>query len=197
MEVITTIGAPNANSYASIEEHNQYLEGRDGFDLAKWYALSDAQKGLRIMFGSRIIDSLRYRGTPATVAQAMQFPRLFPSDRLFTQDMNGSGIPFRDWESLVEFAELYSADVPVIPQDIKYAQIEATFQVVHTHMFNIEAMESGESSIASLSIDVINMTFSKEPKSSYSLFSKSDFGAASTIKLLLQKYMSGLRADLI
>ena len=46
-------------------------------------------------------------------------------------------------------------------------------------------------------IDVINMTFSKEPKSSYSLFSKSDFGAASTIKLLLQKYMSGLRADLI
>lgn len=197
MEVITTIGAANTNSYASLEEHNSYLEARDGFDLTKWNALTDAQKSLRIVFGAKIIDSLRYRGTPATLAQAMQFPRLVPSDRLFTPDMNGSGIPFRDWESLVEFAELYSADLPSIPQDIKYAQIEATFQVVHTHMFNIEAMESGESSIASLSIDVINMTFSKEPKSSYSLFSKSDFGAASTIKLLLQKYMSGLRADLI
>ena len=197
MEVITTIGAANTNSYASLEEHNSYLEARDGFDLTKWNALTDAQKGLRIMFGAKIIDSLRYRGAPATLSQAMQFPRLVQTDRLFTPDMNGSGIPFRDWESLVDFAELYGADLPSIPQDIKYAQIEATFQVVHTHMFNIEAMESGESSIASLSIDVINMTFSKEPKSSYSLFSKSDFGAASTIKLLLQKYMSGLRADLI
>jgi len=192
MQIITTPCSPDANSYATLEEFDAYLSGRDGFDTSTWDALTDDKKIIRAFYGTCVIDSLSFRGIRACRNQSLQFPRLMPGSKLYE-----SGSSFEDLESLEEFAGLLGEQLPTIPQEVKLAQIEATYQVIHSHLFNIEAFESGESSIASLSIDVIRMTFSKEPGSAYSLFSKADFGAASTIKLLLQRHLTGIRASLV
>jgi len=192
MEFITTPGSPLATSYATLEEFDAYLAGRDGFDITSWTELIDEQKAMRAFYGAAVIDSLNFRGRKALRGQALQFPRIMPDEALYD-----AGSSFSDWESLEEFSGLMGVEVPTIPQAVKLAQIEATFQVIHSHLFNIDAFESGESSIASLSIDVIRMTFSKDGGAAYDLFSKSDFGAASTIKLLLQPWLSGLRMALV
>lgn len=193
MELIVTPGAVDANSYATIEEADAYLASRPGFDLEAWNALDAAQKTVRLVFGALVIDSLKYRGRKATVSQSLQFPRIMPDSQLYD-----TGSSFGDQEDLEDFAALLDVPVPSVPQDIKAAQIEATFQIIHSHLFGIDAFESGEADISSLTIDVISMTFKKEASSPYSLFSKADFGATSTIKLLLQKYLAGgLRGELV
>lgn len=192
MELITTPCSKDANSYATLEEFDAYLTGRDGFDPEGWLALTDDQKILRAMYGAAIIDSLIFRGRKAVQHQSLQFPRIMPDSKLYD-----SGKPFTDYESLEDFAALVDEPVPTVPNNVKLAQIESTFQIVHSHMLGIEAFENGEDSIASLSIDVISMTFRKEEGSAYNLFNKSDFGAASTIKLLLQGYLTVLRGELI
>lgn len=193
MELIALPGAIDANSYATVEEADAYLATRPGFDLEAWSALDEAQKSLRLIFGALVIDSLKFRGRKATESQALQFPRIMPSSQLYD-----AGSSFFDQEDLEDFAGLLDVAVPTVPEEIKSAQIEATFQIVHSHLFNIGAFESGEADISTLTIDAISMTFKKEAGSPYSLFSKSDFGATSTIKLLLQKYLAGgLRGELV
>ena len=193
MEFIATSGASNANSYATIEEADAYLSTRPGFDLEAWNALTEEQKQLRLIFGALVIDSLRFRGRKATTTQFLQFPRIMPDDAL-----SASGDSFKTWEDLLEYAELVDAEVPTVPEAIKLAQIEATFQVIHSHLFGIDAFESGDQDLSSLTIDVISMSFKKEDPSAYALFNKADFGATSTIKLLLQKYIfGGMRGELV
>lgn len=193
MDFIVTPGAADANSYATVEEADAYLATRPGFNLDAWNALTEEQKQLRLIFGALVIDSLRFRGRKATTAQFLQFPRIFPDNPLYE-----AGSPFRTWEDLLDFASITDVEVPGIPTAVKLAQVEATFQVIHSHLFGIDAFESGDQDISSLTIDVISMTFKKGENSPYSLFSKADFGATSTIKLLLQKYLfGGLRGELV
>ena len=163
------------------------------FDLGAWNTLSEEQKQLRLIFGALVIDSLRFRGKKAVENQALQFPRIMPDNPLYE-----SGGSFNSWGDLLEYAELVDAEVPTVPETVKLSQIEATYQVIHSHLFGIDAFESGDQDLSSLTIDVISMSFKKEDPSAYALFNKADFGATSTIKLLLQKYLYGeLRGDLV
>lgn len=191
-EINASIGSNNANSYVTLEECDYYLSKRDGFDITEWSALSDEQKSFRIIYGAAIIDSLKFSGKKALKTQSMKFPRIFSKDALF--DAAGK---FSTWEDLEDYCELMDFSVPIIPEKVKFAQIETTFQVVHSYLMTIEPFESGETDIASLSIDVISLSFSKNQRSPYSLFSKADFGADSSIKLLLQDYLSTFRGELV
>ena len=193
MDFLAISGAVNANSYATVEEADAYLSTRPGFDLGAWNTLSEEQKQLRLIFGALVIDSLRFRGKKAVENQALQFPRIMPDNPLYE-----SGGSFNSWGDLLEYAELVDAEVPTVPETVKLSQIEATYQVIHSHLFGIDAFESGDQDLSSLTIDVISMSFKKEDPSAYALFNKADFGATSTIKLLLQKYLYGeLRGDLV
>ena len=193
MDFIATSGAVNANSYATVEEADAYLSTRPGFDLEAWNALSEGQKQLRLIFGALVIDSLRFRGKKAVANQALQFPRIMPDNPLYE-----SGCSFKSWADLLEYSEIVDGEVPSVPESVKLAQIEATFQIIHSHLFGIDAFESGDQDLSSLTIDVISMSFKKEEPSPYSLFNKADFGATATIKLLLQKFLYGeLRGDLV
>lgn len=192
MELICTPCDTTSNSYVSLEEIDDYIKNGDGFNTEEWNNLEESQKILRMVFGAFIIDSLNYRGRKACKWQYLKFPRIMPATILYD-----SGSSFEDYESLSDFAALVDEPVPEIPQSVKFAQCEAAYQIVHSHLFNIEAFESGESSIANLKIDVISMTFEKQPKSPFELFAKADFGAASTIKLLLQPFLSNIRAAIV
>lgn len=192
MDVITTPGAVDANSYVSIAEADVYLTSRDGFSTDSWRDLSEEQKAVRLFYGACVIDSLKFRGRKLCRGQALCFPRSVEGTHLYA-----AGSPFSDMESAQDFAALFGEAVPVIPEKVKFAQIEAAFQIVHSHMFRLGAFESGEAAIASLSIDVIRMSFEKSPVSANTLFSAADFGAVSTIKLLLQDFLSGVRGDVV
>ena len=192
VELVSIPGASNANTYATIQEFDEYISGRDGFNEEEWKALTLNQQLLRIVYGTAVIDSLVFRGKKATRKQALAFPRIFQSDEL--SDVQGK---METWEDLSDYCDLMGLPLPEVPEKVKIAQIEATYQIVHSHLFTIEPFEDGEASISSLSIDVISLSFSKAGGSAYSLFSKADFSAASTIKLMLQPYLTTFRGSLV
>jgi hypothetical protein len=122
---ITDIGSPEANSYLTIAEADEYLSSRDGFDKESWEALSEDSKALRLILGTMAVDSLNFRGARATRTQALAFPRVMPGEPLYVEDSE-TGEPFRhgSWELLVDYAALKRVDAPVIPQAVKSATME-------------------------------------------------------------------------
>jgi hypothetical protein len=189
MSIITTIAAPDAESYVSVAECDDYLAGRASFDTAGWAALDELQKEFQLKLGARIIDSLSFRGVKATRNQALAFPRIFPNEVLYVEDEYGVALPFNDWDSLLDYADLKGCGIPFIPVEVQFAQIEVTFQVVYSHLMTLGPMETGERSINSLSIDVISLSFGDKGKSVYDLFAQDQFGAIATVRLYLRKYL--------
>jgi hypothetical protein len=198
MDFDTTIASPSATSYLSVEDADEHISRRDNFDEDSWMALTQEQKEYRLILATMILDSLAYRGGKAVKTQNLAFPRLMPGTPLYVEDASGQPMPFTDLTSLQEYADLMgTSGVLTIPTEIKFAQTELAFQVVHSHLLTLEPMDSGEASITSLGIDVISLSFGAAKKSAYDLFSKEEFGATSIIKMYLRKYLSALRMALV
>jgi hypothetical protein len=197
MSIDTTIAGSAADSYVTIQEADDYLQGRGGFDLAGWAALDGTKKEFQLKLGAKFVDSLNYRGVTATRNQALAFPRIFPRELLYVEN-SGVPMPFNDWDSLEEYADLRNINAPGIPEDVKFAQIEITFQVVYAHLMTLGPMDVGEREINSLSIDVISLSFASagQGASPYGIFSKDKLGATAPVRLYLRKYM-GTSAVLI
>jgi hypothetical protein len=189
MSINIEIAGSMADSYVSVEEADIYLQNRVGFDITEWIAQDADKKEFELKFGARIVDSLSYRGMRATKTQALAFPRIFPRDDLYIEDASGYPMPFKDWASLTEYAELKDLPAPAIPEDVKSAQIEITFQIVFSHLMTLGPMDTGEMDITSLGIDVINLSFGKATTSAYNIFTKDQFGAIAPVRLYLNRYM--------
>ena len=93
-EIVATAGDPAANSYLSLEEADQQM---DGFPNAKrWQSLDKATKERALLEGTRKVD--RYKGwLPATSTQRLAFPN--------ARDPEGGGIPMEVINALLEFLD--------------------------------------------------------------------------------------------
>lgn len=88
--IVVTAGAANANSYVSIAEVDAHAETTAFFDT--WDALAtDDDKKPFLVQATRWMDTIRYRGRPASDTQALQHPRwdmyapsgsMWPSDAI-------------------------------------------------------------------------------------------------------------------
>ena len=103
MPIVTTAGAADANSYASVAEADAYLAVRG--DTATWTALTPGEKEAKLQWAAIYLDTLNFRGTRSTSTQALQWPRI--------------GVWDRD-----------GFEVDGIPQALKNAQSEMAFQLI-------------------------------------------------------------------
>ncbi len=204
MALITTAGAVDADSYCTVAEADAYLTSRSGdpFDISGWSSLEDDQKEMRLKIGTRIIDSiLPFRGFRATKAQALAFPRIFPEDDLFVDDEdNPLDNSFDTWTDLADYADLIGEDtLPGIPDGLKYAQAEVTFQIVHSHLFTLDAFESGVkgSNLVDFSVSGLKVTEKRTVLPQDPAFQKAKFGAISIVRFYLSKYIARPRGVLI
>lgn len=226
MALTTTAASATADSYATIAEIEAYLATRDPFPTStyytSWQALSTAAKEWRASMAARILDSLHFRGVRATKEQALQFPRIFPGSDLWPLSSTisnvrpriysglvqwiGDATPSDDpdamwdtWADLVEYADANSLTYPDIPTALKQAQAEVAFQVVHSHLATLGAMEEGSTGVSGLSVGPLSVEFSDKlaPAAAYSIFKSASLDAQSVILFLLHKYMAGLRGALI
>jgi hypothetical protein len=104
----TEVGDPSANSYVSVEEADAYFAGRY-LSGEGWSGFTEAQKVARLWQAAIAIDRLPFIGRPASVTQAMQWPRR-------------SGVLDHEYSSLV--VQGVRIPLQVVPQAIKYAQAE-------------------------------------------------------------------------
>jgi hypothetical protein len=74
MDVENGTGLPNAESYASVNDGDEYHEGH--LYPVKWTSATTAQKTAALIMATRLIDAnCRFIGYRKTTAQALQWPR--------------------------------------------------------------------------------------------------------------------------
>ncbi len=106
LELETTAGAEDANSYASLAEASTYFEAVLWFS-ATWERYATPTKIARLVSAARAIDRLPLQGSKATSTQALAFPRA----------LGGTSIPGMVGVAL----EIPEDEIPV---EVKHAQLE-------------------------------------------------------------------------
>ena len=106
MAIITTPGAIDANSYATLVEADAYHANR--LHNSAWTGASDATKESALIWATNLLDAnMGWHGYATTDTQALDWPRTGVVDK------NG-----------------YTIDSDVIPQDLKNAQSELAFLLI-------------------------------------------------------------------
>lgn len=91
IELITTPGAENANSYATLEEAVDYAANTTGPAATSWLDLSPDVQVQSLISAARRLDQEEYAGTKRSRVQALKWPRsgakdedgwLYPSDEV-------------------------------------------------------------------------------------------------------------------
>lgn len=137
MPLITTPGASDANSYASVLEADAYFSGH--VYASGWFSSSTAKKEQSLIQFRRMMDAMprAWTGEPSTETQALGWPRVGMRNR------NGFVIASG-----------------VIPNDLKDAQSEGAGQLI---VKNLMASNSSVlQGIASASAGPVSVTFEKK-----------------------------------
>lgn len=196
MTLTTAEYAIDCTSYATVAEADAYLADRDGFKGAiDWDVLETTQKEYRLQLAVELMEaSYNWRGVRATKTQAREFPRFTMQDEALWGD---DGENFDDLADLTEYCGLVGVDLPSVPTDIKHAQIEVAYQLVHRHMLTAEIGEEAAPMIRSIEISGgMKVTTADGVAKTYAL-NKTSLTSVTVIELLLRKYTTKLRGRLI
>lgn len=100
-DLVATPGAPDANSYVTLEEADEYVAGLAGPSARAWERLDEDAKKRALLTATRRLDQEDYAGRKASNAQALKWPRVGVRD---------------------EDGRTYPSDV--VPEVVKNAQVE-------------------------------------------------------------------------
>jgi hypothetical protein len=86
MAFVSTLGAPDANSYLSVAEATALLNDIAPSDgVLDWLNLSEAQKQKTLVNATFAINPLQWKGRPASREQSLAWPRLLIGDYYYSQ----------------------------------------------------------------------------------------------------------------
>src|SRR5690606_40361313 len=75
-DLIATPGAPNANSYVTLEEADAYVAALAGPSARAWEQLNEDAKKRALLTATRRLDQEEYAGRKASSTQALKWPRV-------------------------------------------------------------------------------------------------------------------------
>lgn len=81
MAFVSTLGAPDANSYLSVAEATELLNDivlSDG--VSSWLSLDEESKKQTLVTATMSINPLKWKGRPATREQSLAWPRVLAAD---------------------------------------------------------------------------------------------------------------------
>lgn len=86
MAFVSTLGAPDANSYLSVAEATALLQDLPpSAGIQQWLALTDTQKQQTLVNATMAINPLQWKGRPASPEQSLAWPRLMIADYYYSQ----------------------------------------------------------------------------------------------------------------
>lgn len=153
IELITTTGAANADSYGSVDEFDVYLSRRRG--SATVATMTSDEKSQGLLEAMTFLAPLKWRGERTTTAQALAHPRIFLPKPY-------SGTAEGVYGELIRYgaSELYYAS-DAIAQPVKDAQCELAFLILNGQ-FNADEGEGA--AVISSSSDGLAETYANGGK---------------------------------
>lgn len=181
MALIVTPGAPDANSYATLAEADAYL-AICGYDLDTWSDLDDAHKEFRLKTAALLMNTLPFRGEKACRDQRLEFPRWWRTDDGYP--------PYEDTYLTMEDIDDTGHDRPTISDDIKEAQIELAYHVVHKGILETDFLDDPDRVIKSFMLGgSLAVEFSDRTSADSSLLDKSRLRALDVAYFKLFKWI--------
>ena len=176
--LVTTAGASNANSYVTKAEADTYIAAMPYTAKSEWAALTEAAAEARLKLAALWLNTLPYRGARACFEQCLEFPRWFRTD---------DGYPsYEDtYETMADITEAgYTS--PTVPQEVKDAQCEIAFLVIHSIVFKATVGGTPEPEVSSFTMGPLSLSF--ESMIGGSAFSKGNLSVMAITRILLHKW---------
>jgi hypothetical protein len=189
MALITTVGGANSDSYVTTNEADTYLDDL-GYSITDWEALDDEPKEFRLKMGALLINTLPLRGAKACRSQRLEFPRWWRTD---------DGYPTYE-DTYIEYSEIAAASyiAPTIPQEVKDAQIQFTYQVVHNGIMIMDAMSFPEREIKAFGLGgSLTIEFTDQVAKNYAMYTKGRLSSLDPAFFLLHKWLRKLSGAVV
>lgn len=138
MALITTVGSSDADSYISLADANTYLTDFYGDTPTTWDALDEGPREQRLRIAVLLLNSFPWRGVKASFNQRLAFPRFWHTDDEYEWLLD-------DEEYFLDFSEI-TENIPTVPTEVKYAQVEIAYQVVN-HIMTLDPLAFAEKEI--------------------------------------------------
>lgn len=193
MAIDTTVGGTSANSYVTIVEADSYLSIHAS-DPSSWKLLSDDEKEIRLKYASLIINTLPLRGMKASLTQRLAFPRWYYTDDAyiaFRQARQNDDSVIYLYKNYEDIATDGTYTPPTIPDEVKDAQVEIAYQVIHSYLLTLTPMQIPDREIklfglgGSLNIAFDNPnTLNRNP-----FFTRARLDAIAVVEILLGKWI--------
>lgn len=181
MALITTVGGTDSDSYATVAEADEYLELMyQGEIPAIWDNLDEPDKENRLKIAALLMNQFAWRGEKASRDQRLDFPRWWRTD-------DEHDLMLDDEDTFINYSDI-TENAPVVPQEVKYAQIEMSYQVV-SHILQLDPLAFPEKEIkmfelgGSLGIEFFGIS------SNPSAFSKAKLSSTDIIYAYLGKWL--------
>jgi hypothetical protein len=183
LTIDTTVGGADTNSYIEVSEVGNYL-GAESFlpdSVAdRWGNLESSQQINCAVLAADFLDALPFKGKPACIAQAREFPRWKPTDAGY----------------LVEYAtygDIDVAEAPVVSYSIKYAQIEIILVVIVDWL--LERLSDGLDPLRVAGINIpgsLNLTLSNSKSSGFSVIARETIGPSACYMIRLREWLTSV-----
>lgn len=179
MALKTAVGGRESNSFCTVAEADAALvllgQEEGATAPADWSALSQGQKEFRLQLAAAAMSFFPWRGTRVYCGQALPFPR-------DCQD-----------------------DVTVVPDEIKVAQAQIAYNVIHQALKSEPAMDGDENPLEGSDLRVtqvslgglLTVAFSGEPAKAGTILDRLVKSLQFPIYLALQKFTSQVRGGII
>ena len=146
MALDTTVGGSASESYVTVAEMDDYLKaayGEDNTSVSTLLDLEDSQKEHRLKLAALLLNTFPWRGAKASRDQRLEFPRWWRTDDEYD-------FVVEDEDYFINYSDI-TENAPSIPSEIKYAQIEITYQVVD-YLLTLDPLAFPEKEIKSFEL---------------------------------------------
>ena len=191
MALDTTVGGVSANSYVTVGEADTYIHSH-ALDPISWLDLSVDAKETRLKYASLIINTLPLRGIKASLTQRLAFPRWYYTDDAYKafKGIKNTVLdyPYTDYED-IEKEGIYTP--PDIPDEVKDAQCEIAFQVVHSYLLTLEPMQSADRDVRMFGLGgSLDISFDNPATlNRNTFFTKARLDAVAVVEILLSRWL--------
>lgn len=189
MALITTVGGDSSNSYITLIEADNYLDNL-GYDVTEWEALDDSPKEFRLTSAALLMNTLPLRGAKACRAQRLEFPRWWRTD---------DGYPSYE-DTYIDYSDIADAGYtsPTTPQEIKDAQVELSYHLIHYGILKMDSMAHPEREIKAFSLGgSLTIEFTDQTTKSYAMYSKARMTSLDPAYFLLYKWIRQISGGVV
>ena len=191
MLLITSPGQRDSNSYVTVDEADTRITETYRAELSDtWMDLSEDMKIHKLTLGALFLEGMKYRGVKACRDQALSFPRWSRHDLNYPmhidQYIEMSDIPIAPVDRYH-----YHGSPPAVPEEIKIAQIEMTFQVIHSYLLtdDSEPLEYPDHEIRSFTLGGgMTIDYFSTAHAQGNIYAKAKLTSAYIIDVYLQRW---------